>query len=77
MLKEEKIREQKMLQEQKELEGCTFAPKIYTKKKVVKVEETTAEEKRDLGKFLQDQKRYEDHRQMKQNQRKERILQEE
>jgi hypothetical protein len=36
----------KAIQEEKELEGCTFAPQIITKKK--------NPEKRDLSKFLED-----------------------
>lgn len=45
--KEEKIRAMKQIQEEKELEGCTFAPQIVTKKK-------NQGEKRDLNKFLED-----------------------
>ncbi len=33
MRKEEKIRVMKQMQEEKELEGCTFAPQMLTKKK--------------------------------------------
>lgn len=46
--KEEKIRIMKQMQEEKELEGCTFAPQMLTKKK------NTQPEKRDLNKFLED-----------------------
>ena len=41
----------KQYQEEKEMEGCTFAPERLTKKK-------EGGEKRDLNKFLEDQKRY-------------------
>lgn len=37
----------KAIQEEKELEGCTFAPKMVAKKK-------NTGEKRDLNKFLED-----------------------
>lgn len=43
----------KEIQEQKALEGCTFAPEMPTKKG------KKQEEKRDLNKFLEDQKKYE------------------
>lgn len=52
--KEEKIRIMKEIKEQKELEGCTFAPQRITKMKSIQ-----PEEKRDLNKFLEDQKKYE------------------
>lgn len=41
----------KQMQEEKELEGCTFAPQMKTKKK-------NQPEKRDLSKFLEDQQKY-------------------
>ena len=41
----------KAIQEEKELEGCTFAPQMLTKKK-------NGGEKRDLNKFLEDQQKY-------------------
>ena len=47
--KEEKIRIMKQMQEEKELEGCTFAPVMKTKKK-----NANGGEKRDLNKFLED-----------------------
>ena len=50
--KEEKLQMMREIQEQKALEGCTFAPERVTKKK-------QPEEKRDLNKFLEDQKRFE------------------
>ena len=59
----------KQYQEDKELEGCTFAPDRVTKKK----KEQT--EVRDLSKFLEDQKKYEEMRQQKANERKEKALQ--
>lgn len=40
----------KAIQEEKELEGCTFAPTMLTKKK-----NNPGGEKRDLNKFLEDQ----------------------
>jgi hypothetical protein len=57
-LKEEKIRIMKQIQEEKELEGCTFAPQIVTKRK--------NPEKRDLNKFLDDQQKYLEMKQQKQ-----------
>jgi len=56
--KEDKIRMMKVEKEEKELEGCTFAPVMYTKKN-----KKVTEEKRDLSKFLEDQKKYEEARQ--------------
>lgn len=41
----------KQYQEEKEMEGCTFAPERVTKKK-------ERGEKRDINKFLEDQKRF-------------------
>jgi hypothetical protein len=46
--KEEKMLAMKQAKEQKELEGCTFAPQRLTKKK------KEPEEIRDLDKFLED-----------------------
>jgi len=45
--KDEKMKMMKEIQEQKALEGCTFAPERITKKK-------QPEEKRDLNTFLED-----------------------
>ena len=55
--------------ELKELEGCTFAPVMYTKKRRVKEvqqnenlegeEEVEEPEPRDINKFLEDQNRFE------------------
>lgn len=60
----------KQYQEEKEMEGCTFAPERVTKKK-------ERGEKRDINKFLEDQKRFQEQRQLKANERKERAIQEE
>jgi hypothetical protein len=43
--KEDKIMMMKKIKEEKELEGCTFAPQMVAKKKG---------EKRDINKFLED-----------------------
>ncbi len=43
----------KQMQEEKELEGCTFAPQMLTKKKNAAAGGT--QDKRDLNKFLEDQ----------------------
>lgn len=51
------------MQEEKELEGCTFAPQMLTKKK------NNAGDKRDLNKFLEDQKKYLEMKQKKQQER--------
>ncbi len=59
----------KAIKEQQELEGCTFAPKLQTKKK-----KATGEDKRDLNKFLEDQKKYLELKEQKQNERKEKLL---
>jgi uncharacterized Zn finger protein (UPF0148 family) len=63
----------------KELEGCTFAPIIYTKKKKVKEpvqqqegyddEEPEEQPVRDINTFLEDQRRFDEERKMKQLQR--------
>lgn len=71
--KEEKIQKMKQMQEEKELEGCTFAPQLVNKKN----KKTVAEDKRDLSKFLEDQKKYEELKLQKQNERKEKFLQSE
>lgn len=68
--KEEKIKMIKQMQEEKELEGCTFAPQMLTKKK----KKTDAEEKRDLNKFLDDQKKYMEKKEAKKNERKEQQM---
>ena len=70
--KEEKIRIMKQMQEEKELEGCTFAPQMLTKKK-----NTTAGEARDLNKFLEDQQKYLEKKRQKADERKEKALQSE
>ena len=62
--KDEKLRMLKQIQEEKELEGCTFAPQMLTKKR----------EKRDLGKFLEDQQKYLEMKQKKQLERQEKAL---
>ena len=54
----------KQMQAEKELEGCTFAPQLQTKKK---------QEKRDLNKFLEDQKKYLEMKEQKQIERKEKA----
>ena len=46
--KEERLKIMKQMKEEKELEGCTFAPERVTKKK------NKNDEKRDLQKFLDD-----------------------
>ena len=68
--KEEKMRMIKYEQEQKEMEGCTFAPQLATKKK----KRGTEGEARDINKFLEDQKKYEEQRRLKAIERKERLL---
>eukprot|EP00347_Sterkiella_histriomuscorum_P000078 403377271 len=70
--KEEKIRVMKQMQEDKELEGCTFAPQMATKKKAAQ-----PTEKRDLNKFLEDQNKYLEMKRQKQEERKEKQLQSE
>lgn len=39
---------------QQEVDGCTFAPVMYTKKK----KQSEQQEPRDVNKFLEDQKKY-------------------
>lgn len=61
--KEEKLEALRKAKEAKELEGCTFAP--TTKKATVA---------RDLSKFLEDQKRFVEMKEQKQQERRERQL---
>ena len=49
----------------KELEGCTFAPKLKKKK----------EDERDLSKFLEDQRRFVEMKEQRQQERREKQLQ--
>lgn len=49
--KEEKMLQMRLVKEEKEMEGCTFAPVIYTKKANKKNQQ---EDKRDLNTFLED-----------------------
>ena len=62
--REERLEILRKEKELKELEGCTFAPHIVKKAKQVTQQQaessvgTTGEQKRDLNKFLDDQKRY-------------------
>jgi len=60
--KEEKLEALRKEKEAKELEGCTFAPKVKA---------TAA---RDLNKFLEDQKRFVEMKEQKQQERRERQL---
>ena len=66
--KDEKIRVMKQIKEEKELEGCTFAPQMVAKKKG---------EKRDINKFLEDQNKYLELKRQRENERKEKKLQDE
>lgn len=71
------MREQMAKQErqEKELEGCTFAPVLMTKAKKVRPANQEAEgydeeepedvPQRDINKFLEDQKKFDDERKMK------------
>ncbi len=58
----------KKIKEEKELEGCTFAPQMVAKKKG---------EKRDINKFLEDQNKYLEMKKLRENERKEKALQQE
>ncbi len=48
----------------KELEGCTFAPKLKKKK----------DDERDLNKFLEDQRRFVEMKEQRQQERREKQL---
>ena len=61
----------KQMQEEKELEGCTFAPTMLTKKRKNTANAANGDEKRDLNKFLEDQRKYLEKKEAKQNERKE------
>lgn len=61
----------KELKDQEEIEKCTFAPKMVTRKK------SNAPVKRDLNKFLEDQAKYEEMRRQKAQQRMEGELEKE
>ena len=58
--------------EEKEMDGCTFAPQLATKKK-----KKNQAEPRNMQKFLEDQAKYEEQRRQKLNERKEKKLEQE
>ncbi len=66
-----KVEQMRAEKQDKELDGCTFAPQMMTKKK------KNVAQPRDLNKFLEDQQRYEEARKEKFNKRKEQELQNE
>ena len=73
--KEEKMLQMRLVKQEKEMEGCTFAPIIYTKKTNKKGGgQGQQEDKRDLNTFLEDQKRFEEQKAQKQRERQDRVL---